>query len=48
MRHGSKYCNGTSNYEWIYMEINKDEVVTILFQSYNFISISYDFFNVQN
>jgi hypothetical protein len=26
----------------------KDEVVIILFQSYNFISISYDFFNVQN
>ncbi len=27
---------------------NNDEVVTKLFQSYNFISISYDFFNVQN
>jgi energy-coupling factor transporter ATP-binding protein EcfA2 len=26
----------------------KDEVVILLFQSYNFISISYDFFNVQN
>jgi energy-coupling factor transporter ATP-binding protein EcfA2 len=28
--------------------LQKDEVVIILFQSYNFISISYDFFNVQN
>ncbi len=26
----------------------KDEVVIILLQSYNFISISYDFFDVQN
>ncbi len=28
--------------------LQKDEVVIILFQSYNFISISYGFFNVQN
>jgi len=28
--------------------LQKDEVVIIQFQSYNFISISYDFFNVQN
>jgi hypothetical protein len=28
--------------------LQKDEVVTILFQSYNFILISCDFFNVQN
>jgi hypothetical protein len=28
--------------------LQKDEVVTILFHSYNFILISYDFFNVQN
>jgi hypothetical protein len=28
--------------------LEKNEVVILLFQSYNFISISYDFFNVQN
>jgi hypothetical protein len=28
--------------------LRKDEVVILLFQSYNFISISYEFFNVQN
>jgi hypothetical protein len=28
--------------------LQKDEVVIILMQSYNFISISYDFFNVRN
>jgi hypothetical protein len=28
--------------------LQKDEVVILLFQIYNFISISYEFFNVQN